>query len=70
MTQEGMGLTGMFVIHPRHPKPEYHVDRDFVIMLSEWAIVAGTSRPNTLEMRDFNSHLSPIFFGVPKISTY
>ena len=54
MTQEGMGLTGMFVIHPRHPKPEYHVDRDFVIMLSEWAIVAGTSRPNTLEMSDFN----------------
>ncbi|MDH3600503.1 MAG: copper oxidase [Candidatus Tectomicrobia bacterium] len=54
MTQEGMGLIGMFVIHPRNPKPEYHVDRDFVIMLSEWAIEAGTSRPNTLEMSDFN----------------
>ena len=54
MTQEGMGLIGMFVVHPRNPKPEYHVDRDFVIMLSEWAIIAGTSRPNTLEMSDFN----------------
>ena len=54
MTQEGMGLIGMFVIHPRTPKPEYRVDRDFVLMLSEWAIEPGTSRPNTLEMSDFN----------------
>ncbi len=54
MTQEGMGLIGMFVIHPRHPKPEYRVDRDFAIMLSEWAIEPGTSRPNTVEMSDFN----------------
>ena len=28
MTQEGMGLTGMFVIHPRRPKHE-RPDRDF-----------------------------------------
>jgi hypothetical protein len=54
MTQEGMGLIGMFVIHPRHPAPAYHVDRDFTIMLSEWAIEAGTSRPNTIENSDFN----------------
>lgn len=54
MTQEGMGLIGMFVIHPRNPVPEYHVDRDFAIMLSEWAIEAGTSRPNTIESSGFN----------------
>ena len=54
MTQMGMGLIGMFIIHPRNPAPEYHVDRDFAIMLSEWAIKAGTARPNTLEMTDFN----------------
>jgi manganese oxidase len=54
MTQMGMGLIGMFIIHPRNPAPEYRVDRDFVIMLSEWAIKAGTARPNTLEMSDFN----------------
>jgi hypothetical protein len=54
MTQMGMGLIGMFVIHPRKPAAEYHVDRDFVLMLSEWSIAAGTSRPNTLEMTDFN----------------
>jgi manganese oxidase len=54
MTQEGMGLIGMFVIHPRRPKPEYHVDRDFAVMLAEWAIEAGTARPNTIENSDFN----------------
>ncbi|HEY5864636.1 MAG TPA: multicopper oxidase domain-containing protein [Candidatus Tectomicrobia bacterium] len=54
MTQMGMGLIGMFVVHPRNPVPEYHVDRDFAIMLSEWDIKAGTARPNTLQMTDFN----------------
>jgi manganese oxidase len=54
MTQMGMGLIAMFVIHPRNPRPEYHVDRDFSLMISEWSIPAGTSRPNTLEMTDFN----------------
>ena len=54
MTQMGMGLLGMFVIHPRNPRPEHQVDRDFSLMISEWAIPAGTSRPNTLEMTDFN----------------
>jgi FtsP/CotA-like multicopper oxidase with cupredoxin domain len=51
MTQMGMGLIGMFVVHPRNPSAEYHVDRDFSLMISEWAIEAGTARPNTL---DFN----------------
>jgi hypothetical protein len=54
MTQEGMGLIGMFVIHPRRPAPEYRVDRDFALLLSEWAIEAGTSRPNTIESSGFN----------------
>src|SRR4030095_9778499 len=54
MTQMGMGLIGMFIIHPRNPSPEYHVDRDFSLMISEWAIEAGTARPNTLVMNDFN----------------
>ncbi|MGE3537356.1 MAG: multicopper oxidase domain-containing protein [Candidatus Tectimicrobiota bacterium] len=54
MTQMGMGLIGMFIVHPRNPAPEYPVDRDFAIMLSEWSIKAGAARPNTLEMSDFN----------------
>ena len=54
MTQMGMGLIGMFIMHPRNPAPEYHVERDFAIMLSEWDIKVGTARPNTLQMTDFN----------------
>jgi manganese oxidase len=54
MTQMGMGLIGMFIIHPRHPAPHYHVDRDFAMLLSEWDIPVGTARPNTVEMTDFN----------------
>jgi manganese oxidase len=54
MTQMGMGLIGMFIMHPRNPAPEYHVDRDFALMLSEWDIKVGTARPNTLQMTDFN----------------
>jgi FtsP/CotA-like multicopper oxidase with cupredoxin domain len=54
MTQMGMGLIGMFVVHPRDPSPDFRVDRDFSLMLSEWSVKAGTARPNTLEMTDFN----------------
>lgn len=53
MTQIGMGMTGLFVIHPRerHDPP---IDRDFALMLHEWRIDVGTSRPNPNEMTDFN----------------
>ncbi len=53
MTQMALGMMGMFVIHPQiaeSPK----IDRDFVIMLSEWKIRPGTSRPDPTEMTDFN----------------
>ena len=53
MTQEGLGLTGMFVIHPREPY-DPPVDRDFAIMLHEWRIDPGSRRPNPNEMTDFN----------------
>jgi hypothetical protein len=52
MTQMALGLTGMFVIHPRDRASE--VDRDFVLMLHEWRIDPGTSRPDPNEMTDFN----------------
>jgi hypothetical protein len=54
MTQMAMGLMGMIVVHPRRPPPGYAVDRDFVIMLSEWKIVPGTRRPDPNVMSDFN----------------
>jgi FtsP/CotA-like multicopper oxidase with cupredoxin domain len=56
MIQIAMGMTGMFVIHPRNPDPQLspRVDRDFALMLHEWRIDPGASRPNPLEMTDFN----------------
>lgn len=53
MTQEGMGLTGMFIIHPRE-RVGPRVDRDFALMLHEWRIDAGARRPDPNEMSDFN----------------
>ncbi len=54
MTQEGMGLTGMFIIHPRNPADDQRVDRDFVLISNEYRIDPGTYRPNPNEMTDFN----------------
>jgi manganese oxidase len=53
MTQEGMGMTGMIVVHERLPE-DRRPDRDFAIMLHEWRIDAGPDRPNPNEMTDFN----------------
>ena len=53
MTQMALGLLGVIVIHPREPKAP-PPDRDFVMLLSEWKIVPGTSRPDPNEMTDFN----------------
>jgi FtsP/CotA-like multicopper oxidase with cupredoxin domain len=52
MTQIALGLTGLFVIHPRRPRRR--VDRDFAIMLHEWRIDPGSKRPNPNEMIEFN----------------
>ena len=40
MTQMGLGMTGMFIIHPRRPRGP-RVDRDFALMLHEWRIDVG-----------------------------
>ena len=52
MTQMAMGMQGLFIIHPRDPARR--PDRDFAIMLNEWRIDPGTSRPDPNEMLDFN----------------
>ncbi len=54
MTQEGMGLAGMFVVHPRDPSDDVRVDRDFALMLNEYRVDPGTYRPNPNENVDFN----------------
>lgn len=53
MTQMALGMNGIFVIHPKEPENP-KIDRDFAIMLSEWRIRPGTSRPDPTEMLDFN----------------
>jgi hypothetical protein len=53
MTQMALGLLGLIVIHPREPNGP-PPDRDFVYMLSEWRLDPGTTRPNPIEMTDFN----------------
>ncbi len=50
--QEMMGLIGLFIIHPRVPY-EPRVDRDFGLILQEWAILPNNTVPNTLAM-EFN----------------
>ncbi len=53
MTQMALGMMGFFIIHPRQ-KPANPPDRDFALMLSEWRIDPGASRPDPMEMTDFN----------------
>jgi len=53
MTQMAMGLMGMIVVHPRRPRGPLP-DRDYVIMLSEWKLEVGASRPDPNAMGDFN----------------
>lgn len=53
MTQIALGMTGLFVIHPRAPQGPT-VDRDFAVLLHEWRIDPGSSRPNPNEMTEFN----------------
>lgn len=50
--QEMLGLIGMFVIHPKKPY-QPHVDKDFALILQEWAILPNNTIPNTLSM-EFN----------------
>jgi hypothetical protein len=53
MVQMALGLMGMFIVHPLEPTGPA-VDRDYVFMLSEWALKPGLLRPDPYEMNDFN----------------
>jgi FtsP/CotA-like multicopper oxidase with cupredoxin domain len=58
MVQMALGLTGMFVIHPRLAHAVVDRDsrdvRDFAILLHEWRMDPGARRPNPNEMVEFN----------------
>jgi manganese oxidase len=50
--QEMMGMIGAFIMHPKEPyKPR--VDKDFVIIMQEYAILPNISVPNSMNM-EFN----------------
>lgn len=51
MKQDGMGLGGFFIIHPKKYKEK--IDRDVSIMLQAFAFEPGNDRPNLVTM-DFN----------------
>lgn len=50
--QEGMGMAGLFIIHPRTAY-EPVVDHDFGLLIQEWAILPQSTVPNTMSM-EFN----------------
>jgi manganese oxidase len=50
--QEMMGMIGLFVIHPKTPHTP-RVDKDYGIILQEWALLPNNNVPNTLSM-EFN----------------
>ncbi len=54
MVQMAVGMMGFFVIHPREPKEDERVDRDYCLFPHMWSIAPGTSRPNPNVMLDFN----------------
>ncbi|HJT77383.1 MAG TPA: copper oxidase, partial [Gemmataceae bacterium] len=51
--QEGMGMAGPFIIHPRSAYQPV-VDKDFVLLIQEWAILPQNTIPNTMSM-EFNA---------------
>jgi FtsP/CotA-like multicopper oxidase with cupredoxin domain len=53
MLQMAVGMMGMFVIHPRQPE-DPAMDREFAIMLHEFAVHPGTYRPDPSIMTEFN----------------
>jgi manganese oxidase len=53
MIQMAMGMMGMFIIHPRTPDAN-PVDRDYALLLHNWAIHPGTYRPDPSIMTEFD----------------
>lgn len=50
--QEMMGMLGAFILHPKRPY-QPRADKDFVLMLQEYAVLPSLSVPNTMSM-EFN----------------
>jgi len=53
MVQMAFGMMGFFIIHPKDGDAD-PVDRDFAIMLHNWALHPGTYRPDPAVMLNFD----------------
>lgn len=53
MTQMALGMSGMFIVHPRRPGPA-EPTHDFALLVHEWKLPVGAARPDPNEMIDFN----------------
>ncbi len=53
MVQMAMGMMGMFIIHPKEPVSPA-VDRDYAVLLHNWAVHPGTYRPDPNVMTEFD----------------
>ncbi|MEQ8802832.1 MAG: copper oxidase, partial [Haliea sp.] len=53
MVQLAMGMMGLFIIHPKDGEPE-PIARDYAILLHNWAMHPGTSRPDPAVMVEFD----------------
>ncbi|MEE9214348.1 MAG: multicopper oxidase domain-containing protein [Thermodesulfobacteriota bacterium] len=61
MKQDGIGLSGMFVIHPKNPP--HKIDKDFAILLQTWNFSPGNPNPDITNMdvsfATFNGKTAP-----------
>jgi FtsP/CotA-like multicopper oxidase with cupredoxin domain len=53
VVQLSSGMMGLFIIHPRNAATA-RVDRDFALLLHNWAVHPGTYRPDPSVMTDFD----------------
>ncbi len=53
MVQLAVGMMGMFIIHPRAGEP-HRIDRDYALLLHNWALHPGTYRPDPSVMQEFD----------------
>ena len=53
VVQLSFGLMGLFIIHPRYGELR-RIDRDYCLLLANWALHPGTWRPDPSVMTDFN----------------
>lgn len=61
MKQDGLGLSGLFVIHPKNPP--HKIDKDFAILLQTWNFSPGNPNPDITNMdvsfATFNGKTAP-----------